>query len=109
MKRLMEAMIEHFKLYTEGFRVPKGEVYAAVETPKGEVAFIWSPMARIGRTNAKSVLPLLRICKPWTFSPAGTCWQTSPRSSALWTSSLARSIGRSSVFAGDLGIRPYPL
>jgi NADH-quinone oxidoreductase subunit D len=29
-------MIEHFKLYTEGFRVPKGEVYAAVEAPKGE-------------------------------------------------------------------------
>jgi NADH-quinone oxidoreductase subunit D len=36
MKRSMEAMIEHFKLYTEGFRVPNGEVYAAVEAPKGE-------------------------------------------------------------------------
>ena len=36
MKRSMEAMIEHFKLYTEGFHVPKGEVYAAVEAPKGE-------------------------------------------------------------------------
>ena len=37
MKRLMEAMIEHFKLYTEGFRAPKGEVYVvAVEAPKGE-------------------------------------------------------------------------
>jgi NADH-quinone oxidoreductase subunit D len=36
MKRSMEATIEHFKLYTEGFRVPKGEVYAAVEAPKGE-------------------------------------------------------------------------
>jgi NADH-quinone oxidoreductase subunit D len=36
MKRSMEAIIEHFKLYTEGFRVPKGEVYAAVEAPKGE-------------------------------------------------------------------------
>jgi NADH-quinone oxidoreductase subunit D len=35
-KRSVEAMIEHFKLYTEGFRVPKGEVYAAVEAPKGE-------------------------------------------------------------------------
>jgi NADH:ubiquinone oxidoreductase subunit D len=33
MKRSMEAMIEHFKLYNEGFRVPKGEVYAAVEAP----------------------------------------------------------------------------
>jgi NADH-quinone oxidoreductase subunit D len=36
MKRSMEAMIEHFKLYTEGVRVPKGEVYVAVEAPKGE-------------------------------------------------------------------------
>jgi NADH-quinone oxidoreductase subunit D len=36
MKRSMEAMIEHFKLYTEGYRVPAGEVYAAVEAPKGE-------------------------------------------------------------------------
>lgn len=37
MKRSMEALIHHFKLYTEGFRVPAGEVYAAVEAPKGEL------------------------------------------------------------------------
>ncbi len=36
MKRSMEAVIHHFKLFTEGFRVPEGEVYAAVEAPKGE-------------------------------------------------------------------------
>ena len=36
MKRSMEALIHHFKLYTEGFHVPSGEVYAAVEAPKGE-------------------------------------------------------------------------
>ena len=36
MKRSMEALIHHFKLYTEGFHVPQGEVYAAVEAPKGE-------------------------------------------------------------------------
>lgn len=36
MKRSMEAMIHHFKLYTEGFHVPEGEVYSAVEAPKGE-------------------------------------------------------------------------
>ena len=36
MKRTMEALIHHFKLYTEGFHVPAGEVYAAVEAPKGE-------------------------------------------------------------------------
>ncbi|MBX2805058.1 MAG: NADH-quinone oxidoreductase subunit D [Hyphomicrobiales bacterium] len=36
MKNSMEALIHHFKLYTEGFHVPEGEVYACVEAPKGE-------------------------------------------------------------------------
>ena len=35
-KQSMEAMIQHFKLYSEGFHVPAGEVYTAVEAPKGE-------------------------------------------------------------------------
>jgi len=36
MKKSMEALIHHFKLYTEGYHVPAGEYYAAVEAPKGE-------------------------------------------------------------------------
>ena len=36
MKTSMEALIHHFKLYTEGFKIPAGEVYASVEAPKGE-------------------------------------------------------------------------
>ena len=38
MKSSMEAMIHHFKLYTEGYHVPAGETYTAVEAPKGEFA-----------------------------------------------------------------------
>ena len=38
MKRSMEALIHHFKLYTEGIHVPAGEVYVATENPKGEFA-----------------------------------------------------------------------
>jgi NADH-quinone oxidoreductase subunit D len=33
----MEALIHHFKLFTEGFRVPEGEVYVAIESPRGEI------------------------------------------------------------------------
>jgi NADH-quinone oxidoreductase subunit D len=33
----MEALIHHFKLFTEGFKVPEGEVYTAIESPRGEI------------------------------------------------------------------------
>ncbi|EAL57891.1 NADH dehydrogenase I, D subunit, partial [Wolbachia endosymbiont of Drosophila ananassae] len=36
MKKSMEALIHHFKLYSEGYHVPEGEAYAVVEAPKGE-------------------------------------------------------------------------
>jgi NADH-quinone oxidoreductase subunit D len=39
MKTQMEALIYHFKIITEGFRVPAGEVYQAVESPRGEIAY----------------------------------------------------------------------
>jgi NADH:ubiquinone oxidoreductase subunit D len=36
----MESLIHHFKLYSEGFIIPKEEVYSVVEAPKGELVFI---------------------------------------------------------------------
>jgi len=39
MKTQMEALIYHFKIVTEGFRVPEGEVYQAIESPRGEVGY----------------------------------------------------------------------
>jgi len=39
MKTQMEALIYHFKIVTEGFRVPAGEVYQAVESPRGEIGY----------------------------------------------------------------------
>jgi NADH-quinone oxidoreductase subunit D len=39
MKTQMEALIYHFKIVTEGFRVPAGEVYQVIESPRGELGF----------------------------------------------------------------------
>jgi len=39
MKTEMEALIHHFKIVTEGYRVPEGEVYQVVESPRGELGY----------------------------------------------------------------------
>src|SRR6202023_4158575 len=39
MKPQMEALIYHFKIVTEGFRVPAGEVYQCIESPRGEIGY----------------------------------------------------------------------
>ena len=45
----MESLIHHFKIVTEGYRVPEGEVYVAVESPRGEFGCYVSRTAARGR------------------------------------------------------------
>jgi NADH:ubiquinone oxidoreductase subunit D len=66
MKRSMEALIHHFKLYTEGFRTPAGEVYACVEAPKGEFGVFVVRTAPTSRTAARSARRASRTWRPWT-------------------------------------------
>jgi NADH-quinone oxidoreductase subunit D len=58
MKCSMEATIHHFKLYSEGHHVPAGEVYAAVEAPKGRIRRLsylrWHQPALQGKIRAPS-------------------------------------------------------
>ena len=79
MKRSMEALIHHFKLYTEGYKVPEGEVYAAVEAPQGRVRRLprerWLQQALPLQSFAPPALP---ICRPWISCAAATCPPTSP-------------------------------
>ena len=97
MKRSMEALIHHFKLYTEGFHVPAGEAYAAVEAPKGEFGVYLVADGSNKPYSARSARPASRICRRW-ISSAGpyarrrlrdprleaccaSCWSSMARSS----------------------------
>ena len=78
MKRSMEALIHHFKLYTEGYHVPAGETYTVVEAPKGEFGVY---LVADGTNKPYRC----KIRSPGFAHPAGdrrdgeaaTCWPTS--------------------------------
>ena len=79
MKSSMEALIHHFKLYTEGYHVPAGEVYAAVEAPKGEFGvYLVSDGSNspIAASSGRRALPTFR---PWISYAAAICWPMSRR------------------------------
>ena len=61
----MEALIHHFKLFTEGYRVPKGDVYTAVEALKGEFGVYLISDGSNKPTDVKSELQVFLICKQW--------------------------------------------
>ena len=74
----MEALIHHFKLYTEGYHVPAGEVYAAVEAPKGEFGVYLIADGTNKPYKCKIRAPGFAHLRPWISSAAATCSPTSP-------------------------------
>jgi (2Fe-2S) ferredoxin len=91
MKRSMEALIHHFKLYTEGVHVPEGQAYACVEAPKGEFGvYLVSDGTNRPYRAENSRAGLSRTFRPWITSIRATCWRTCPRSWAHSTSCSGR-------------------
>ena len=93
MKSSMEALIHHFKLYTEGYHVPAGEVYAAVEAPKGEFGVYLVSDGSNKPYRCKIRAPSFAHLAAWTSSAPAICSPTSPPCSARSTSCSGRSTG----------------
>ena len=80
----MEALIHHFKIFTEGFKVPEGEVYVALESPRGELGCYIASMVRPNpyRMHMRDSSFVNIQCLPHMmrggWSP--TRWPSSPRS-----------------------------
>ena len=92
MKQSMEALIHHFKLYTEGYKVPAGEVYAAVEAPKGEFGVYLVADGSNKPYRCKIKAPGFAHLQAMDYITRGHMLATSPPCLARWTSSSARSI-----------------
>ena len=73
MKEDMESMIHHFKLFTEGYRVPVGQTYQAVEAPKGEFGIYLVSDGANKPYRERYVHPDLRICLRWMRCVEVTC------------------------------------
>ena len=68
MKSQMEALIYHFKIVTEGFRVPAGEVYQIIESPRGELGYYVvsdGTSSPTGCTCARRVSAIYRRLRRW--------------------------------------------
>ena len=102
MKTSMEALIHHFKLYTEGFHVPEGEVYAAVEAPKGEFGVYLVADGTNKPYRAKMRAPGFLHLQAMDHIARGTSWRMWPRSSGRWTWCSGRLIGE-----GDRSLRSW--
>jgi NADH-quinone oxidoreductase subunit D len=72
MKESMEELIHHFKLFTEGMHVPPGEVYAAIEHPKGEFGIFLMSDGANKPWRLKIRAPGSRTSRRWTSSRRAT-------------------------------------
>jgi NADH-quinone oxidoreductase subunit D len=91
MKNSMEALIHHFKLYTEGYHVPAGETYTVVEAPKGEFGVYL--VADGSNKPYRCYHPRAGFCAPagdWISCRRATCWPTRFRLSDRSISCLGR-------------------
>ena len=75
----MEALIHHFKLVTEGFRVPPGETYTAIESPRGELGcFVLADgSSKPARVHMRD--PSFTNLQALADMGGGICWRTSLR------------------------------
>src|SRR4029077_12278485 len=107
----MEALIHHFKLFTEGFRVPAGETYAAIESPRGEIGcylvadgsgkpgrmHVRGPsfynLQSIARWGSRSGGRVSTTCSGWSRWVPAASWPTRSRSSRASIRSWARWTG----------------
>ena len=85
MKHSMEALIHHFKLFTEGYHVPAGETYAAVEAPKGEFGVYLISDGTNRPYRCKIRAPGFAHLQALDFLSKGICWPMSVRLSGHWT------------------------
>src|SRR5690606_17963981 len=87
----MEALIHHFKLVTEGFPVPAGQAYAAVENPKGFLGVHVVSDGAPSRGARTSATRASTTCRRSPRSPKAarwpTWWSRSPRSTWFWEAS----------------------
>jgi NADH-quinone oxidoreductase subunit D len=74
MKTQMEALIHHFKIVTEGFEVPAGEVYQGIEAGTGRWATTWFRTARRSPIGCTCAIRRLRLCRRWKRCARGACW-----------------------------------
>jgi NADH-quinone oxidoreductase subunit D len=76
MKRSMESLIHHFKLYSEGFTSRQARSMSGSRTPRASSASIWSATARTAPIAARSAHRATGTSRPWTGSAAATWWRT---------------------------------